>query len=81
MEYVEVGLIVGDDPEKHTLKGKRKAKGKGKQADNIVFRRDKNAMRVFIPVSEKENSQAKFFIGCRYATPIHFIHHCNTFEI
>ncbi|QPC63388.1 hypothetical protein HYE67_005619 [Fusarium culmorum] len=67
MEYVEVGLIVGDDPEKHTLKGKSKPKGKGKQTDNIVLRRDKNAMRVFIPVSEKANSQAKFFMGCRYA--------------
>lgn len=54
MEYVEVGLIVGDDPEKHTLKSKSKPKGKGRQTDNIVFRRDKNAMRGFILIKDTE---------------------------
>ncbi|KAM0265547.1 hypothetical protein ACHAPA_007698 [Fusarium lateritium] len=69
-EYVEVGLIVGDDPEKYSNKGTptkgtptkgTPTKGKGRQNDPIILRRDENAMRVFISVSEKLNPQAKFF--------------------
>ncbi|KAJ4160892.1 hypothetical protein NW765_005737 [Fusarium oxysporum] len=43
-----------------------KGKGKAKQTDNVPLRRDTKAMRVFIPVSEKLNPQAKFFVGCRF---------------
>ncbi|KAF5623663.1 hypothetical protein F25303_11767 [Fusarium sp. NRRL 25303] len=65
-EYIEVGLIVGDDPEKHSIKA-TPTKRKGKQRARVILRHDENAMRVFIPVSEKMNPQAKFFVGCKYS--------------
>ncbi|KAG4259209.1 hypothetical protein FPRO03_13143 [Fusarium proliferatum] len=65
-EYIEVGLIVGDDPEKHSIKA-TPTKRKGKQRAPVILRRDENAMRVFIAVSEKMNPQAKFFVGCKYS--------------
>jgi hypothetical protein len=69
-EYVEVGLIVGDEPERYSTQGtptkSTPTKGKAKQKDPVVLRRDENAMRVYIPVSEKLNMQAKLFVGCRF---------------
>ncbi|KAF5700424.1 hypothetical protein FMUND_14336 [Fusarium mundagurra] len=64
-EYVEVGLVAGDDPKKYSNREattkSTSGKGKGKQTDPAILRRDENAMRVYIPVSEKLNPQAKFF--------------------
>ncbi|KAF5600416.1 hypothetical protein FPANT_2431 [Fusarium pseudoanthophilum] len=64
-EYVEVGLVPGDDPKKYSNVGtstnSTSTKGKGKQTGSAILQRDENAMRVYIPVSEKLNPQAKFY--------------------
>nr|RBQ85988.1 hypothetical protein FVER53263_06602 [Fusarium verticillioides] len=68
--YVEVGLVPGDDPKKYSNTGtstkSTSTKRKGKQTDPVILRRDENALRAYIPVSEKLNPQAKFYVGCKF---------------
>lgn len=65
-EYLEVGLIIGDDPEKYKpvgLSGNKRRQDERKNRG--VLPRDQSAMRVFVPTTTYIAEQAKFYVGCR----------------
>lgn len=67
-EYLEVGLVIGEEPEKYTPKGSAKDKArKSERKQRGVLPRERGAMRAFIPatLSLSENAQAKFVVGCK----------------
>jgi hypothetical protein len=65
-EYLEVGLIIGDDPEKYRPVGFSSNKRRQDKSKNRgVLPRDQGAMRVFVPTTTYIAEQAKFYVGCR----------------
>ncbi len=65
-QYLEVGLIFGNEPDKYIAKGKSRDKQRDlERQQRGILRRDTSAMRVFIPATEHCATQAKFYVGCR----------------
>ena len=64
-EYMEVGIVIGDDPEKYIAKGNGNALShKHKRQKRGDLPRSQNAMRVFIPVTSHIVDQANLYVGC-----------------
>ncbi|KAK4239267.1 hypothetical protein C8A03DRAFT_32679 [Achaetomium macrosporum] len=64
--YLEVGLIIGSEPEKYKPVGLARNKARDEERKKRgVLRRDEGAMRVFIPVTDYIAPQAKFYVGCK----------------
>ncbi|XXG96390.1 hypothetical protein Hte_002672 [Hypoxylon texense] len=64
--YVEVGLIIGDEPDRYKPAGTARSKSRQEAMEERgVMRRDESAMRVFIPANEYIQPQAKFYVGCQ----------------
>lgn len=67
-EHREVGVIVGEEPSRWLPTGKagRPSKGEkaGKQSQDILDR-DAHAMRVQVPVTTDQATQAKLYVACR----------------
>ena len=61
VEYLEVGLVIGDNPQwmKTTRKGLKK------KETIPTLTRDDTALRVFIPITPFVAEQAKYYVGCR----------------
>ncbi len=65
-QYLEVGIIFGNEPDKYVAKGQSRDKQREQEKKQRgTLRRDTSAMRVFIPVTEHCVTQAKFYVGCR----------------
>ncbi|KAI0384710.1 hypothetical protein F5Y04DRAFT_277442 [Hypomontagnella monticulosa] len=64
--YLEVGLVIGDDPGgcKPTKAGRRSKRDDAERRSRLHERDDKT-LHAFIPVHEYIQPQAKFFVGCR----------------
>ncbi|KAK0635115.1 hypothetical protein B0T17DRAFT_650180 [Bombardia bombarda] len=64
--YLEVGLIIGNEPLKYKPVGARRSSKKSKleRGKRGVLPRDPTAMRVFAPVTENIASQKKYYVGC-----------------
>ncbi|KAF2486529.1 hypothetical protein BDY17DRAFT_321315 [Neohortaea acidophila] len=64
--YLEVGIIIGNQPDKYTPTGQpRDKKRESDRAARGPLRRDPTAMRVFIPETESVAPQARFYVGVR----------------
>ncbi|KAI7196825.1 hypothetical protein KC363_g720 [Hortaea werneckii] len=65
-EYLEVGLIIGDQPDKYRSKGvSRDAAREKARKEQGVMRRDQNAMRVFAPVTPVISKAVKYYVGVK----------------
>ncbi|KIH93419.1 hypothetical protein SPBR_04208 [Sporothrix brasiliensis 5110] len=63
--YLEVGIIDGKDPNKYlgTGKGRDKSREAARRLRGVQ-ERDENTMRVFIPVTERIQTQTRYYVGC-----------------
>ena len=61
VEYLEVGLVIGDDPQMM----RRTRKSHKKKETIATLARDPTALRVFIPITPLVAEQAKYYVGCR----------------
>ncbi|KAI7494969.1 hypothetical protein KC367_g7736 [Hortaea werneckii] len=65
-EYLEVGLIIGDQPDKFRSEGvSRDAAREKARKEQGVMRRDQNAMRVFAPVTPVISKAVKYYVGVK----------------
>ncbi|KAI7316662.1 hypothetical protein KC315_g10681 [Hortaea werneckii] len=65
-EYLEVGLIIGDQPDKFRSKGvSRDAAREKARKEQGVMRRNQNAMRVFAPVTPVISKAVKYYVGVK----------------
>lgn len=63
--YLEVGIVLGEEPKKYMPFGKARDKARDKaRLQRGVLRRDHHALRAFIPISQYIQKQAKFYVGC-----------------
>ncbi|QIX02482.1 hypothetical protein AMS68_007999 [Peltaster fructicola] len=64
MAYLEVGLVLGDDPDKYTLSAKSKGK-KYQEAQEKRGRmpRKSDALRVFMPINQDMIIQPRYFVA------------------
>ncbi|KAB5580375.1 hypothetical protein GE09DRAFT_1255157 [Coniochaeta sp. 2T2.1] len=68
MEYVEVGLVIGGEPDRYTPQGGGRAADKARKQQRQqrgVVPRDPTALRAYIPVTDTIAAQAKYVVGCR----------------
>nr|POE65121.1 hypothetical protein CFP56_34789 [Quercus suber] len=64
MQYLEVGLVIGNDPKKYLPVGESRNKARVKaREDRGVLSRDPSALRAFIPITEYIATQAKYYVG------------------
>ena len=63
--YLEVGLIIGGQPDKYKATSLSRNKNREERKKRGILPCDEGAMRVFIPISDYIPSQAKFYVGCR----------------
>lgn len=65
MEYLEVGLVIGDEPDRYKPKGQSRDKARTTEREKRgVMPREPSAMRVFTPVFNTIQPQSKFYVGC-----------------
>ncbi|KAK0291074.1 hypothetical protein LTR35_001795 [Friedmanniomyces endolithicus] len=63
-QYLEVGIVMGKDPSKYTPKGHQQLDMRKERKLRGKMRRDEYAMRVFTPITEFCEPQAKLYVGC-----------------
>ena len=68
VQYLEVGLVIGDKPDKYkpTAGGSKKDMKADRQRRGEMPR-DKNAIRAFIPITENIPTQSKYYVGTKLA--------------
>ncbi|KAM0438082.1 hypothetical protein ACHAQK_007172 [Fusarium lateritium] len=63
--YLEIGLIIGEDPTKYKPTGHALDKGRAKaQKERGVLQRENSAMRVFHKFTDYKQPQMKVVVGC-----------------
>jgi len=68
VQYLEVGLVVGDKPDKYKpTAGSSKKDMKADRQRRGQMPRDKNAIRAFIPITENIPTQSKYYVGIKLA--------------
>lgn len=67
VEYLEVGLVIGDNPEIRIASSTDKGKKQDKEAQQLrgIMNRHPSTLRAFIPVTAEVASQAKLYVGVR----------------
>jgi hypothetical protein len=60
VEYLEVGLVIGEEPQRV----KRTHKGRMKET-RPTLTREPTALRAFIPITPYVAEQAKYYVGCK----------------
>lgn len=64
-EYLEVGLVIGEEPDRYMATGKARDKEREKARERRgVLDRHPSAMRVFTPTTEFVQKASKFYVGC-----------------
>ncbi|KAI6870169.1 hypothetical protein KC343_g6576 [Hortaea werneckii] len=67
-EYLEVGFIIGDEPDKFKSKGATRDAAREKaRREQGIMRRDQNAMRAFTPVTPMISKGVKYYVGVKEA--------------
>lgn len=66
VEYLEVGLVIGDEPNRYKKTGPSRSKEvEDERKKRGELPRDESAMRAFIPITPYVAEQAKFYIGVK----------------
>lgn len=64
--YLEVGIVIGDNPEQYKATGKSRDKQRDQERKRRgVLPRADGAMRVFVPVTEETAGSAKYYVGVK----------------
>lgn len=64
--YLEVGIVIGSQPDKYKPVGLSRNKAKEEEREmRGVLPRDETAMRAFTPIADSIARMAKFYVGCR----------------
>ncbi|KAK4560930.1 hypothetical protein LTR86_004885 [Recurvomyces mirabilis] len=70
VEYLEVGIMIGDDPKKFRAQGERtkeeKATAKKAKKARVTMPRSEDVLRVFTPTTaQRSTSSIKYYVGCK----------------